>query len=584
MNTNPYVIDPQKVYFSLDGGTRTIVGLLSYPEENGLRVLDVEIREHPERHMLDGQIHNVEKVSATAKEVKESLEKRTGIPLSSVSVAAAGRALTTLRERAEQELNPDHKILPEEIIALELEAMKKATRELLGDEINGLRSYYCIGYTPIHYYLNGYPISSLASQQGQTMAVEVLVTFLPATVVDSLLTVVEKIGLSLHNMTLEPIAAIQVLIPPDYRFLNLALVDIGAGTSDIAITDQGSVIAYDMVPMAGDEITEKIADHYLLDFNTAETIKCKLNTFQENFRFQDIIGNYIEVTREDILEIIAPVVENIADRIASSIVYYNQKPPRALFCIGGGSKLPLLREKLSELLGIPLERVALRDYESIKGVTYDGEILKGPECVTPMGIAATSLEEKYFGFASVTVNGKVVRLLQSEPTSISRVLLAAGFNTRDLIGRRGASKKITINGQTKIFPGKPGKSAEIKLNGENATMETYVQDNDTIIVEKASPGDDARITLENIINYDDYYIILNDQKLPLPPKVLVNGEPVEENYELDDGDEVSIGHIGTLEDLKQMAGLEFPPEGVMVNGTTVKNETYQLRPGDRVEW
>ena len=70
----------------------------------------------------------------------------------------------------------------------------------------------------------------------------------------------------MEALTLEPIAAINVLIPPSMRRLNVALVDIGAGTSDIAITDAGTVIAYGMVPIAGDEVTEAISDHYLLDF------------------------------------------------------------------------------------------------------------------------------------------------------------------------------------------------------------------------------------------------------------------------------------------------------------------------------
>lgn len=55
--------------------------------------------------------------------------------------------------------------------------------------------------------------------------------------------------------------------------LNLALVDVGAGTSDICITKEGSVIAYGMIPIAGDELTMAIVDKYLVDFDTAEAIK-----------------------------------------------------------------------------------------------------------------------------------------------------------------------------------------------------------------------------------------------------------------------------------------------------------------------
>ena len=55
--------------------------------------------------------------------------------------------------------------------------------------------------------------------------------------------------------------------------LNIALVDVGAGTTDISITKEGSIIAYGMIPMAGDCLTEAIARQCLIDFGTAEKVK-----------------------------------------------------------------------------------------------------------------------------------------------------------------------------------------------------------------------------------------------------------------------------------------------------------------------
>src|SRR5690606_22252797 len=97
-----------------------------------------------------------------------------------------------------------------------------------------------------------------------------IATFLPEMVVESLYTVMERAGIEVTYLTLEPIAALNVAIPSELRLLNLALADIGAGTSDIAVTKSGTVIAYDMVPIAGDEVTEAIAHNFLVDFNTAE--------------------------------------------------------------------------------------------------------------------------------------------------------------------------------------------------------------------------------------------------------------------------------------------------------------------------
>ena len=55
-----------------------------------------------------------------------------------------------------------------------------------------------------------------------------------------------------------------IAIPEQYRLLNICLVDVGAGTSDICITKDGSIVAYGMIPLAGDEITEKLQRIILL--------------------------------------------------------------------------------------------------------------------------------------------------------------------------------------------------------------------------------------------------------------------------------------------------------------------------------
>lgn len=135
-------------------------------------------------------------------------------------------------------------------------------------------------------------------------------------------------------MTLEPIAAINVLIPASMRRLNVALVDIGAGTSDIAITSEGTVTAYGMVPSAGDAITEAVSDEYLLDFHEAERVKRELNTSQI-IRFKDILGYEKSVSKEAAAASIQPAASRLAKLIKEEILSLNSgKPPKAVMLIG----------------------------------------------------------------------------------------------------------------------------------------------------------------------------------------------------------------------------------------------------------
>ncbi len=87
-------------------------------------------------------------------------------------------------------------------------------------------------------------------------------------------------------------------------------MDVGAGTSDIAITKDGSIVSYGMVDMAGDEITEVIAREFLLDFDAAEDLKLRL-MHEEELTFSDIVGIPYTMHRNDILKRLDPTLDKI---------------------------------------------------------------------------------------------------------------------------------------------------------------------------------------------------------------------------------------------------------------------------------
>jgi len=578
------IVDPERLVFAMDIGTRSIVGLVCYPENSKLRVLATEIAYHPQRDMLDGQIHNIEGVVITAKKVKDGLEKRLGVTLKTVAIAAAGRALKTCRGLSVKEIEPGYRIRREEVSSIELEAVEKARESLLteSDEENDtVDSYYCVGYSTVAYYLDDYPISSLIGQKGKKIGVEVLVTFLPQVVINSLTTVIEELGLSVSNLTLEPIAALNVTIPPEYRSLNLALVDIGAGTSDIAITHKGAVIGYAMVPLAGDEITEQIAEAFLLDFNTAEKVKLLCAEKKGAVSFKDILGNTFTLPAEEILKITEPVVDKIASEIAAVIKKYNRGPTRAVFCIGGGSRTPFLREKLAEKLDLPLSMIAIRGREIVNQVIYKGNKLNGPEAIAPLGIAVSALQKDYFGFTYITVNGKVIRLLDTENLKVSNALVAAAFHSKKLLGRRGPNLRVFLDGKEKIIPGIPGENARILVNGKEASLETMVKNNDKIEIIEATQGLTPVIKARDLFPPDRYYVYFNNQPFGLFPHVLVNRQKADPEKVLKEGDRIEFKGMGTLGDFINLAELDSSQISCLVNDKLCSMQ-HELQIGDRI--
>ena len=133
----------ENLIFSLDIGTRTIIGIVGeYTKDERFKVLAYSIKEHKKRNMYDGQIHDIEGVAKSVKEVVKELEEKTGEKLRIVSIAAAGRALKTHRIFVNKAIDNSKEITTTEVEALELEAIQRAQEEINSQESNKNYKYY----------------------------------------------------------------------------------------------------------------------------------------------------------------------------------------------------------------------------------------------------------------------------------------------------------------------------------------------------------------------------------------------------------------------------------------------------------
>ncbi|MGB9886392.1 MAG: cell division protein FtsA [Moorellales bacterium] len=568
--------------FALDIGTRVVVGVVLERGRSGWRIRASAVEEHAQRAMLDGQIHDVPVVTETIFRVKERLERRLRTPLKEVAVAAAGRALRTQRARATQRIGSARPVSREEVLALEIEAVHEALRLMARSEA-AWNDYHCVGYSVVGYWLDGAGIGNLIGQRGGTAEVEVVATFLPRVVVDSLYSAVEGAGLSVQSLTLEPIAAGSLVISPAMRQLNLALVDIGAGTSDIALARDGALVAFGMVPVAGDEVTEYLCRELLLDFHEGERVKRLLRQGGE-ITFRDVVGTSHRRSAEEIIELIQPVAKEIAGTVAQAILEINGKAPQAIILVGGGSLTPGLAEALAGWLELPRQRVAVRGLEAVSQISGSIKGLEPAQAVTVLGIALASQHNQVLEFAQVQVNRRPVRLLKGGGATVGDALLAAGIGLRELYGSLGRGLTVVINGQLRLVRGKMGRPASITVNGRPAALDTPIGYGDAIEVGVPEAAEQPQVTVKDLLpDLETGTVFLNGRPVSIKPRVLMNGSEVDWEAVVPDNARIEYEEQVTVESLLARLQINLVPgERIMVNGR-LAGPDWVVRDGDHLQ-
>jgi len=425
----------------------------------------------------------------------------------------------------------------------------------------------------MRYYMNGYQMGNLEGHKAKNIAVDLIATFLPDDVVDGLYKAVELAGLHVANLTLEPIAAIQVAIPEKFRMLNMALVDVGAGTSDISITKEGTITAYGMIPVAGDSLTDILVQHCLVEFEVAEQIKRKCRT-QETIEYEDIMGLPQTIKASEVLELLDPEIERMTQLVSDTIKELNgDKPVSAVFVVGGGGMVPGYTEKLAEKLGIVKERVAIRGQEVMQTITFELEnARKDAMMVTPIGICLSYYVQSN-NFIFVEFNGERVKLYDNGKLSVTDAAMQMQFPNDQLFPRKGEALLFTVNGKTRMVRGEQGEAAVIRVNGDEADMYTQVHNGDRIVVTPSTEGEPAVLELGKLSELGDaLQVYVNGKQISLPKTAEVNGHRENEFYRIGQNDDIRIRNSYTVKEIAEFLDVPLGAD-IRVNDTAAQPDT-----------
>lgn len=550
---NRMKINGEDPVFGLDIGTRNVVGTIGYKHGDRFVVVAQEIREHQTRAMLDGQIHDINRVAATIADIRDTLVDKTGIPLEEVCIAAAGRVLKTMNIHVDMNLERERNITKDDMNTVVSMGIEQAFSQFQEENDTDMR-FYCVGHSVVRYYLNGMWMNQPEHHKAKTIGADMIATFLPDDVVDGLYQAVELAGMRVGNLTLEPIAAIRVAIPERFRLLNIAMIDVGAGTSDISITNDGSVIAFGMIPHAGDSITEVLARTCLIDFATAEKLKTAASS-QKQIMYEDIMGIEQTISAEEVIAICQSEIDSMAKLTAERIIELNGgNSPSAVFIVGGGGKIKGFTAKIANELGIDPKRVALRGEEIMKDVDFPDGCRKDSTIITPIGICLSSYEHSN-NFIYVVFNSNRIKLYDNNKLAVIDAAIQSSFAREDLFPKRGKDLNYTVNGKNRVSKGGYGESAHVYVNGEEVNINNSIQSNDVIVIEPSTAGTDAKITVSELVDCNGGITVkVGGEEKRFAKPVKVNGEDVSGDYQIKEGDDISVYSYFTYGQMAKILG------------------------------
>ena len=148
------------------------------------------------------------------------------------------------------------------------------------------------------------------------------------------------------------------------------------------------------------------------------------------------------------------------------------------------------------------------------------------------------------------MNGVDIKLYNNGKLNVMDAIISFGMSNTDIFPKRGSDLKFTFNGEERTVRGTNGDSSIIKVNYEDASVNTPIKCNDIITVRESTVGEKGSIKIADIPEYkQDIYFIINGKQSGFERKIFVNGNPAGKDYEVCEGDEVEIRDYYTAEEL-----------------------------------
>jgi cell division protein FtsA len=365
--------------FQIDGGTAVVKGVGR--KRQGLA------------HMQSGTVADISAVVDNCAVALQEAEEMAGFRPEQVVIGIAGelvKGFTTVHDQ--QRVRADVPITEAElgklIEGVQRQAMREAERSVTWE--TGLQSVdvRLVHAAIVGAWIDGYAVTNPIGFQGRNVRIAIFDAFAPLVHLGALQTVAAKLQMELIAVVAEPYAVARVLDSEQVRQGGALFVDVGGGTTDVALVRQGGIEGTRMFALGGRAFTKSIADRLELPFPRAESLKVDYARAIAGEREAEVR----EIVSDDVA-VWAAGVELVMDELAAGDLL-----PGRIYLCGGGSRLPEIRAALADeafARQLPFARppeVTILAPDQIETVRDDTQLLEDQQDVTPMGLAYQAIE------------------------------------------------------------------------------------------------------------------------------------------------------------------------------------------------
>ncbi len=372
----------------LDIGTTKICAIVGEVADDGVNIIG--IGSYPSRGLRKGVVVNIESTVEAIKKSVEEAELMAGCDITGVFAGISGSHIRGINSRGIVAVK-DKEVRPSDVkrvvdaaqaiaIPMDREVIHVIPQEFIIDEQDGVKD----------------PVG----MSGVRLEAKVHIVTATVSAAQNIIKCCNRAGLTVHEVVLQHLAGAEATLQQDEKELGAVLVDIGGGTTDIAIYHGGSVMYTSVLPIGGNHFTNDVAVGLRTPAHEAEKVKqkygCVLTSMvqkEESIEVASVGGRNPRVLSRRILaEILEPRVEELFQLVRQEIVRsgFEDRVTAGIVLTGGCSALEGMPDLAEQVLNLPVRRGLPR------GVGGLVDVVRSPQYATGVGLVlngARSLEE-----------------------------------------------------------------------------------------------------------------------------------------------------------------------------------------------